>query len=560
VRVIESRIGGGFGQKYGFYPEEVLVPLLSILTGYPTKWVETRSENFVASYHGRDEVHFIEAAVRKDGKILGLRDKVTLDVGAAYHPYVAYYTGMNSTQYVTGAYDIQNYEGESTSVVTNKTPTGPYRGFGKLEPCFVMERLVDIISRQLTIDPTELRLRNFIPPEAFPYVIVTGSRYDSGNYPLALKKAMQIVNYSDWKAKQKEFRALGKYIGIGSALVVEATSTTRATGQLQGYYSVRLRMDPDGRVYVFTSGSEEGQGHATSIAQIIADELQVPFNDIQVVEGDTLVCPLGSGSYSSRFAIVGTAAVTFAVRQLRSKILRIAAETLKCQDDQLELAQGVIYDKNDSQRKVSIRQAAETAYFNIYRLPQDLDPGLEIVYQYKNPNVQPFYDERGRSACFSSFPYDAAIAVVEVDVANGEVKILKFVSVHDCGNLLNPLVASRQHIGALSHGIGNALYEEFVYNADGQPLATTFKDYLIPSIVEMPDLTLDHIITPTPFTPGGFKGVSETGTISAPPALANAIEDALAPLNIAIRKIPLTPIYLRSLIRESLNKPLRRER
>jgi aerobic carbon-monoxide dehydrogenase large subunit len=547
VRVLAPRIGGGYGQKWSFYPEEVLIPLLSILTRRPVKWVETRREHMVATIHAREQIHRIEAAVSKDGAILGIKDRILANIGAAY-PTGGLASIVTTAMFVAGAYKIQNYAGEVTGAVTNKTPYGAHRGFGKSEACYVIERMIDIIAERLNLDPPEVRQKNFIPPDEFPYVSVTGPRYDSGQYGRALARAMELAEYPKWRAEQARSRQQGRYLGIGTCLVVEPSSSSRMGSYNAGYYSVRLRMDPNGKVTVFPSGNDEGQGHATSISQLVADELSMPFDDIMVVEGDSLACPYGSGSYSSRFSVVGTAAATLAARQLREKIINVASVMLQKPATLLELADGYLFDRRNRAARVSLKEVARTAYFSIFRLPEGMEPGLEIIYHYRDPNIEFHADERGRVAMFSSFPYDAEVAVVEVNVENGTIKILKFVSVHDCGNMLNPLIVHGQHLGALAHGFGGALYEELPYDENGQPLAASFKDYFLPTAMEMPELTLDHLVTPNPFTPGGFKGAGETGTVGPPAVLANAVEDALRPLGVKIRKVPLTPFYIWSLI------------
>ncbi|HXV49145.1 MAG TPA: xanthine dehydrogenase family protein molybdopterin-binding subunit [Candidatus Binatia bacterium] len=547
VRVLAPRIGGGYGQKWSFYPEEVLIPLLAILTRRPVKWVETRREHMVGTIHAREQIHRIEAAVRKDGSILGIKDRILANIGAAY-PTGGLASIVTTAMFVAGAYKIQHYDGEVTGVVTNKTPYGAHRGFGKSEACYVIERMIDIVAERLHLDPPEVRLKNFIPPDEFPYVSVTGPRYDSGQYGRALERAMELAEYPKWRAEQMRLRQQGRYLGIGTCLVVEPSSSTRMGSYNAGYYSVRMRMDPNGKVTVFPSGSDEGQGHATSISQLVADELSVPLDDIMVVEGDSLACPYGSGSYSSRFSVVGTAAATLAARTLKEKIVNVASVMLQVPSGSLDLADGSVFIRNDPRRALRVKDIARAVYFSIFRLPEGMEPGLEIIYHYRDPNIEFHADERGRVAMFSSFPYDANVAVVEVNIENGTLTIVKFVSVHDCGNMLNPSIVRGQHLGALAHGFGGALYEELPYDENGQPLATSFKDYFLPTVMEMPQVTLDHIVTPNPFTPGGFKGAGETGTVGPPAVLANAVEDALRPMGVKIRKVPLSPAYLWSLI------------
>jgi aerobic carbon-monoxide dehydrogenase large subunit len=550
VHVLAPRIGGGYGQKWSFYPEEVLIPLLAILIRRPVKWVETRREHMVGTIHAREQIHRIEAALRKDGTILGIKDHIFANIGAAY-PTGGLASIVTTGMFVAGAYKIQNYAGEVTGVVTNKTPYGAHRGFGKSEACFVIERLIDIIAEHLSLDPPDVRLKNFIPPNDFPYVSVTGPRYDSGQYGRALTKAMELAEYSQWRAEQARYRREGKFLGIGTCLVVEPSSSTRMGSYNAGYYSVRMRMDPNGNVAVFPSGSDEGQGHATSISQLVADELSMPFDHIMVLEGDSLACPYGSGSYSSRFSVVGTTAATLAARQLKEKILNVASVMLQKPANLLELADGFVFVRENQKERVALKEVSRTAYFSIFRLPEGMEPGLEIIYHYRDPNIEFHADERGRVAMFSSFPYDAEVAVVEINPETGTLKILKFVTVHDCGNMLNPLIVRGQHLGALAHGFGGALYEELPYDENGQPLAASFKDYFLPTVMEIPELTFDHLVTPNPFTPGGFKGAGETGTVGPPAVLANAVEDALRPLGIKIRQVPLSPMYIWSLIQSA---------
>ena len=549
VRVIAPRVGGGFGQKWDFYPEEVLIPLFSLLTGRPVQWVETRSEHMKATHHARDQVHHVELAVSGDGTVLGIKDKIIADVGAAY-PNGGLASIVTTAMFVPGAYRIRNYQGEVFGVVTNKTSYGAHRGFGKSEAAYVIERMMNIAAERLSMDPSEIRFRNFIQPEEFPYVSVTGTRYDSGNYPATLRRVLEMAAYPNLRKKQSDLRKQGRYLGIGMSLVIEPSSSTRMGSYNPGYYSLTMRMDPLGKVCVFTGGNDEGQGHKTAIAQIVADELSIGFDDVYVLEGDSLEGPYGSGSYSSRFAVVGTSAVILAARQLQEKILRIAAALLKQPRESLESANGRVYSTLRPEHGLPVVEIAKTAYFHIYLLPEGMEPGLQLTYHYRDPNVAFHADERGRVAMFSSVPYDANVAVVEVDMETGQVKILEYLSVHDCGNMINPGIVEGQHVGALAHGVGGALYEEIIYDKNGQLLTENFKDYLIPTAMEVPVFTLDHLVTPNPFTPSGAKGAGETGTVGPPAALANAVEDALQGLDVKIRRLPLSPEYVWSMVNE----------
>ncbi|MGH8869821.1 MAG: xanthine dehydrogenase family protein molybdopterin-binding subunit [Actinomycetes bacterium] len=543
VRVIAPRVGGGFGQKWGFYPEELVVPLASVLCARPVRWIETRREHMVATNHAREQIHYVEMALSQDGTILGLRDRIYADMGDAY-PVGGFASVLTTSMFVPGAYRIRDYDCHLFGVVTNKTPFGAHRGFGKSEAAYVIERMMDIAATRLDMDPAELRLKNFIQPEEFPYVGATGSRYDSGNYPTALRKALDALGYEQMRDLQRRSRDEGRLLGIGMALAIEPSSSTRMGSYNSGYYSVRIKMDPNGRVFVATGGNDEGQGHGTTISQLVAEELGVAPDVVAVIEGDTINTPYGSGSYSSRFSVVGTSSVTMASRKLADKLRRIAAELLEADPGDLVLEDDHVRVKGDATSSVPLRRVARTAYHRIHDLPDGEDPGLELIYHYRDPNIDFPADERGRVAMFSSFPYAADAAVVEIDPATGRVDILKYVSVHDCGNVLNPRIVEGQHIGALAHGIGGAMLEEFSYDADGRPLNATFKDYLVPTALDLPELTLDHVISPNPFTPGGYKGAGETGTVSPVPCLANAVRDAMAPLGVELTRLPLTPAHL----------------
>ncbi|HZU07220.1 MAG TPA: xanthine dehydrogenase family protein molybdopterin-binding subunit [Chloroflexota bacterium] len=543
VHVIAPRIGGGFGQKWGFYPEEIVVPLAAILTRRPVKWIETRHEHMLATCHSREQTHYVTMGLKRDGTVLALKDTIYADLGDAY-PVGGFASSISTTMYLPGAYKIQHYDCQLYGVVTNKTPFGAHRGFGKSEASFVIERMMDIAAARLGLDPAEIRFRNFIQPEDFPYVCVTGSRYDSGNYPAVLRRALELADYEAMRALQREKRARGELFGIGMCLVVEPSSSTRMGSYNSGYHSVTIRMDPTGQVHVASGSNDEGQGHWTAVAQLVAEELGVAPEQVLLHEGDSLQTPYGSGSYSSRFSVVVTSAVTMAARMLAAKIRRIAGHLLEVSPDDLELVDGRVQVRGNPSRGAELSQIAKSAYHRLYDLPPGEEPGLELTYHYRDPNIGFHADSRGRVPMFSAFPYDAEVAVVEIDRATGRLQILKFVSVHDCGNLLNPKIVEGQHMGALAHGIGGALLEELSYDEHGHLRNASFASYFLPTVLEIPEYTLDHCITPNPFTPGGYKGAGETGAVGPPPCLVNAVEDALRPLGIAVRRTPLTPYNL----------------
>lgn len=553
VEIDAEKLGGGFGQKWGFYPEEVLIPSLAIEAGRPVKWVERRQEHMVATSHAREQAHEVRVALNDDGEILALDDTVYANAGAAY-PQGAPATHLTTTMFLPGTYKIRNYRCELHSVATNKTPFGAHRGFGKSEAAYVIERLADICAAELDMDPAEIRKRNFIPADEFPYESITGNRYGSGQYEKALDMALENVDYDAWRERQRELREdpdASSHIGIGVGVCVEPSSSTRMGSYNAGYYTVRMRIDSGGRVHVYPEGADMGQSHETTIAQIVAGELGVDEADVQVTQGDTEACPYGSGSYSSRFSVVGTSACYEAAEELAEKVKRIVAHNRGDDPANVVLEDGEAHVAGVGE-SMTLKRVANTAYQRIHDLPEGMEPGLELTHYYRDPNVTFYPDEDGRLRMFSAFPYTADIAVVEIDEETGLFEIHDYVTVHDCGNILNETVVHGQHMGALAHGFGGALYEDLPYDDDGQPRHQTFVDYTVPSAVEIPEVKMDEIETPNPFTPGGHKGAGETGTISPPPVFANAVEDALRPLGVEVReKSPMTPEYVREKIRNA---------
>lgn len=550
IRVIAPDVGGSFGIKIQTYQEELLLPFLSRELARPVKWCETRVEHLRNGRHGRDQIHYIEMALKKDGTMLGIRDKIIADMGSTY---TVDHSIMASALYVPGVYQIQNYSVDAFGVSTNKTTHGSLRGIGKADASYVIERLVDIAARELRLDPVEIRMKNFIPAEAFPYRNVTGALYDSGQYHLCLERALEIAGYEQLRKEQEELRRNGQYRGIGVALVMEPTSSSRihATG---GYASCRMRIDPSGAATVFSSMGEQGQGHETTIAQIVASQTGIPFEKIHVIHGDTLPTPYGFGTGSSRSSVVLMPSAWVAAKKMREKMLGIAARSLGVVPDKLDIANGKVSSKDDPGRSVEIMEIVRTAYGAIHLLPENMEPGLETMGYFVNPNIDYTPDQKGRMNTFSSYPYAAIVAVVDVDVETGFIKIIRYCTVHDCGNMINPQIVDTQQQGSIMQGIGAALYEELRYDEEGQLLTSTLMDYRLPSVEEVPEIALEHIITPNPFTPLGAKGAGETGMLGPPPALCNAVEDALSPLGVKIRETPLTPERILDLIEKAKSK------
>jgi carbon-monoxide dehydrogenase large subunit len=537
VRVIAPDVGGSFGGKVHPYPEEILVAYLAKRLGRPVKWAETRIEHLTNVRHGRDQIHYLQAAVRNDGRILALKSKIIADFGASTRfinslPAAALYT--------TGAYDIQCHQVDAFGVLTNKTPQGPVRGIGKADAAYVIERFMDIIARQLNLDPAEIRMKNFVSEDAFPYRTATGSILDSGRYATCLRKSLDLAGYEKLRAEQADLRNKGVLRGIGMCLVIEPTSAARR-GQGGGYGACRVRMEPSGTVSAFPAYGHQGQGHQTTIARIIADRLSLVPDDVEVFSGDTVESPYGASAISSRSAVTLMPAVDVAATRLKEKILRIAAHVLEIDPGDLRLEKGMVRAVGAPERELQLRQITRIAYMDTYRLPPGLEPGLEVTGYFTAPNIVWEPDERGRRNEFVAVPYEAAVAVVDVDRATGKVRIVKYVTVHDCGAMLVPEIVETQHYGSIAQGLGEALFEELRYDPDGQPLNSTFMDYLLPTVNDIPFLETDHIVTPSPFTPLGAKGGGETGTLGPPAALGNAIEDALKPLRVKVRERPYTP-------------------
>ncbi len=545
VEVNAENIGGGFGQKTGYYPEDLLVPALSIETQRPVKWVERRQEHLTASIHAREQTHRITAGVTSDGDIIGITDEIIANSGVAY-PHAAVAAHLTTAQFMTGAYDIQNYECTVRGMVTNKAPFGAHRGFGKAESAFVIERFVDIIARKLGLDPADIRYKNFIQPDQFPYRSASGSNYDSGDYPRALERALELLDYEEWRVEQAERRehSAAVQVGIGMGVCVEPSAATRRDAlPTPGYYAVKMRLDLNGTVYVYPEDPDIGTSHEKSIVGIVHDVLGIDEEQIKVKQGNTEMNPYGSGTYSSRFSVMGTSAVHGAAEQLADRLCAIAAKYFGESRGSVECVTGGVRG-TEANGELSFTELAHLSVLPTH-IPEDMEPGLELTYHYPAPNIDLNLPGKGRYGSFSAHPYTADAAVVLIDSTTGVFRIEKYVSVHDCGNILEPKVVEGQHLGALAHGFGGALTESLPYDSAGNPLHQTFTGYTVPTAGEIPDVTVEHIETPSPFTPGGHKGAGETGTVSVPPVLTNAVEDALEPFDgDCTRGATLTPSYI----------------
>jgi aerobic carbon-monoxide dehydrogenase large subunit len=519
LRVIAPDVGGGFGQKVETWPEDVAISALAMVLAQPIKWVEERWENLLA-YHGRGYAAEVEAAVKRDGSILGMRFRIVADVGAYFLTATAG-PPINAAHRVAGPYAIPTMDVECLGVVTNKPPTGPYRGAGGPEGAFFMERTIDLIARELDVDPVEVRKRNFIAPEAFPYTTATGLTYDSGDFLPALERTLELAEYDKFRQRQHNRSPQEPLIGIGVATVVKASG---GRGEMKNSHA-RISVEPTGHVKVYTEVSPHGQGTETTFAQIAADELGVRVEDVQVLHGDTDMLPAGQGTFASRGLTIGGSAMHSGLRQTRQKMARIAARFLECPSEEIVFHGGHVFDRRYPDQALAFSQVAAAAH-RPELLPAGMEAGLDCLASFMLPE--------------NPFGFAAHVAVIEIDRGTGEVRFLRYAAVHDCGRVINPTLLAGQVHGAIAQGIGPALAEAMIYSPEGQPLTGSFLDYAIPSADDVPVFHMDIRETPSPTNPLGVKGIGELPTVAAPVAVANAVMDALASVGIRHLDLPLT--------------------
>ncbi len=539
VRVIAPFIGGAFGPKIMmFYPEEVLLPWAAMKLNRPLKWIEDRRENFMATTHERDQIHWAEIALTKDGKILGVKDEFIHDSGA-YDPY-GLTVPINSQCTLLGCYDIPNYYSDFKVVFTNKMIVTPYRGAGRQHGVFVMERLLDLAAKELGMDVAEIRRINFIQPDQFPfnneiiYQDFAPLVYDSGNYEPVLQKALDMIGYEKFiKEEQPKLRAEGRHVGIGVVTYVEGTG-------IGPYEGARVQVETTGKVNVATGVGTQGQGHFTSFVQVVAEHLGVDPKDIYLVTGDTDIFHWGTGTFASRGMVVAGNAINAAAEMVKEKILKMASEELEAPVEDLVLEDGFVKDKRHPESVIALKDLAVKANPLRGAVKPGTEPGLEST-AYFGP-------ERGATAS------GAHAVILEVDPETFQIKIHRYVAVHDCGTVINPLIVDGQVMGGVAQGIGNAFYEKIMYDENGQLLTASFMDYLIPTAMEVPHIEIGHEETPSPLNPLGVKGAGEAGAIPVGPLFAQAIENALAEFNLEITEIPLSPNRLFELVQEAQAK------
>jgi len=526
VRAIAPEVGGGFGAKINIYAEEYVAAALSKRLGVPVKWAEDRSEAFVATTHGRDIVGYVDLAAKRDGTVIGLKLRLIADIGA-YNMLLTAAIPTLTMMMANATYDIPAIRCTLTEVFTNKTPTDAYRGAGRPEATYFVERAMDMLARELNMDPAELRRKNFIQPNQFPFATQTGAVYDSGDYEKALDRALQVAEWDRLKAERDAARAQGRLVGLGLAMYVEVCGIGPSAGlPTGGWEHSQVTIERDGRISATTGASPHGQGNETTFAQMLADQFSVPFEHVTILHGDTGVVKQGIGTFGSRSQAVGGTALHMAGAKVKKKMARFAAALLEAHEDDLVFENGTIGVKG---APASARTFASVAAF-AYRpvpLPEGLEPGLSEEAFFEPPN--------------NTYPFGCHISMVEIDRQTGEPTLLKLVAVDDAGHLINPLIVEGQIHGGLAQGVGQAMIEEVVYGDDGQLLTGSFMDYAIPRAIDFPRFELEATVTPTPVNPFGAKGVGEAGTLGSTPSVVSAVVDALADFGVKHVDMMLRP-------------------
>ena len=536
IRVVSPDVGGGFGGKLTVYPEDLVTCALSRLVGKPVCWTCDRREDLLTTMQGREQVHRIRAAVDNDGRVRGVR--VTIKASNGAFPIWPMSAGLDSGQAsenVTGPYDIPNYERDVYAVATNKAPMGPYRGVGRVAACFAIERMMDEIGHRLGLDPLEVRRRNVV--REYPYVTPTGLRFESGSSAEALDQMERLLDLSDLRKEHETLRASGVYRGVGFAAIVEHTAlgpdevSRKGIDMVLGMESACVRVEPDGTITAIMGTHSQGQGHETTFAQVIADELGIPLEGVKVRFGDTSVAPYGLGTWASRSLVYGGGAAILASRDVMAKAVRIAAHVLELAPESLVYRDGAVTVRDTAATTITLEEIARIANHRANRLPDDIDPGLEATRRYRAPDP-------------GSFSNALHAALVEVNVRTGAVDILRYIVIEDCGTVVNPTIVEGQLHGGIAQGIGQALYEHAVYDEDGHPRAVTLADYVIPVASSMPRMEIHHRESPSPHSIGGFKGMGEGGAVNPPAAIANAVTDALKPFGIKVNHTPIQPGWI----------------
>ena len=549
VRVISGDVGGEFGIKGAAYPESIILSFLSRKVDRPVKWVEDRMESLMACGHAHEMAVDVSVAAQNDGRILGIRARVVVDQGAhTLGPTSAGLEPMTTGQSIVGPYRIDNFVCDSYGVLTNKCPGAAYRGVGTVQGIFVIERVMDMLADKLGLDPADVRMKNFIQPQDQPFNTSAGRLYDSGDYPDTLAKLLEVSDYQKLREEQAEARARGEQVGIGICCFVEHSSTGSQDYKKRGVYglpafdSATIRVDAGGNILAAVSAKSTGQSHDSVFALLVARELGVPYETVKILEGDTDVTPFGSGTGVSRSAVSTGGAIRLAAQDIRRKATEIATFFLETENEELQIADGQIFDPADPAKSVSFAAVAAAAHdaSRIVSLPDNVERGLQSTRTFDPPH--------------QTFGHGAHLAVTKVDPETGMVKVEQYFCVEDCGTIIDHVIVDGQVVGAVALGIGNALLEELVYDDSGQLLTGTFMDYLVPTAPDVPEIQTLHTETPSPFTQGGVKGVGEAGTVGAYTAVGNAVADALLPLGVEVTHPPVGPRRVWEMIREGTRR------
>ena len=531
LRIVAPEVGGGFGSKIYHYPDEAITAWCAKQLGRSVKWQATRREGYITDCHGRDHITEAELALDEDGTIRGLRVETHAGLGAHLSQFATATPSYLYATILSSEYDIPAIHCRVIGTFTNTTPVDAYRGAGRAEGIYVTERIVDVAAKELGMDPAEIRQKNLIPPEAFPFETSVALVYDSGEYETAMDRALELVAYDTLRERQAELREDGRYLGIGVANFVESAglSPSKAAGQLGaaagGWEAGVVRFHPSGTVTVACGTADQGQGHRTTLAQVAAEELGVPLEDVEVVEGDTDEVPQGMGTYGSRSGPVGGAAVATSARKVVEKAQTIAAHALEAGEEDVEFDDGEFHVVGAPDRSITIQEISLAAYLG-HDIPEGTEPGLEATSYYDPENF--------------TFPFGTHVAVVEVDPETGEVDLQRYVAVDDCGEQINPMIVEGQIHGGIAQGVGAALYERAVYDDTGTLVSGSMNEYAVPRAHHLPDYETDSTVTPSPHNPIGVKGVGESATIAATPATVNAVVDALEPFGVDHLDMPLS--------------------
>jgi len=536
IRVIAPDVGGGFGNKQDFYREEVVASIMAIKLRRPVKWVASRYEDMMSTVHAREQVHFGEMAVDRDGRVIGLRDRIIADIGA-YGP-MSLGPEKVTLKSMCGPYMIENISLDLGCYVTNKVPVGAYRGFGQAEAAFALERLIDLAAEEMRMEPAEIRAKNVVVN--FPHQNVLGLLLDSGNYLEMIRRGEEANDLNHFRELQRDHMKQNRLVGAGFAFGLEAagigpSQLLDAEGVMyKGFETMTVKITPDGKVKILTGLSPHGQGLVTALSQVCADEFGTDLENISVEHGDTESCPYGFGTWGSRSAVVGSSALLKCTKSLKEKMKRIAAHLLGVPEESVTFDSGKYYAMGNPEESRSVPEVAGAAYLKGL---DGIEPGLEVTMSYEPSEL--------------TITGGLHIAEVEVNQETGKVSIMRYIVVHDCGRMINPAIVEGQLHGGVAQGLAGAMLEEVVYDRDGQLLTPTFMDYLVPTAVELPSIELLHLETPSPFNELGIKGMGESGVLAPAAAIANAVSDALRPLGVRVNKTPVAPHWLWGLIRES---------